>query len=607
MSTLTIKQEKVSLVYDNHAVVCSLPGSGKTHTAIELIRNILSKNNGSPILIVTFTRSAAKEMKERLGANLSKSQLKQAKIATLDSCIVNMAKTYFKHKVFDLLIGASYTLTMIRIANEYAIQDYKDVSTIINFYLMQLGERQFESALHKDIFQTYQQILASKAVPTFDLKSLAAFVVSKLYANNGELQPFGFSHAIIDEFQDTNMIQYRWLEAHARFGDTKIIGIGDDDQLLYNFNGALGYQAFDLLKKEHQADELSIDICFRCAPNILQFGASIITKNPNRLEKEFNSTPNAKNGTINIYKTIDKLRWIDKLIPAQMTNTAILTRNNMLLTEVQNILISKGIKVQRICGLGGFFENAHAIAFIQLLGVIFINRKPACVIDVMGWLGESHHTLNEVANLINSYEGNPTNAQWHDIADSLPLSECTLGFIRNKEKWKKSTNGTIHRRIRNVFDHFSHMMPKHSDKVCGHVVDYIGRKAKGDTLEEKISNIFKLIDSVVDDDSQIERDKITLSTLHSSKGLQFHTVFIVDCSEGSIPSTLKESPVKALNDHSKHIEGERCALYVGITRAIMDLKITYYKECSEFLAHSNLSLANLYSINEKDEIVSFEK
>ena len=101
MNSLTPKQNKVSLVYDNHAVVCALPGSGKTHTAIELILNIIRRNNGAIVLIVTFTRSAAKEMKKRLKKSLTQNQLKQAKVATLDSCIVNMAKSYFKGKPFD--------------------------------------------------------------------------------------------------------------------------------------------------------------------------------------------------------------------------------------------------------------------------------------------------------------------------------------------------------------------------------------------------------------------------------------------------------------------------------------------------------------------------
>jgi DNA helicase-2/ATP-dependent DNA helicase PcrA len=598
MSSLTRKQAVVSQVFDNHAVVCALPGSGKTHTAIKLILNIIAKNNGSPLLIVTFTRSAAKEMKERLGKSLTRMQLKQAKVATLDSCIVNMAKSYFKGRSFDLLVGASYTLVMIRIANEFAIQDYNEVTTIIEYYLMMDGDKKFESQLHSDIYQTYQQVLASRRVPTFDLKSLAVFVVQKL--NEGhEIKPYGFSHAIIDEYQDTNMIQYNWIEAHARLGNTKIIGIGDDDQLLFRFNGALGYEAFSLLQRDHQADELPIDMCFRCAPNILQFGASIISKNQNRIVKEFNSLDTLPKGVINIYQTVDKLGWISKLIPSQRTNTAILTRNNMVLTEVQNILISYGIKVQRICGLGGFFDNPHAIAFMKLLGVIFINRQPASIIDVMGWLGESHQVLNEMSHIINQAEHSGTVIDWNAI-EHIGASECTTTFVSKRLSLKTEKSGTIHRRIRNVFDEFSHMMPTGAEKVCGHVVDYLGRKAKGEGLEERLANVFKLIDSVKDDDSEIERDKITLSTLHSSKGLEFETVYIVDCSEGSIPSELKESPVSAQNDHELHIEDERRALYVGITRAIKNLHITFCKEPSLFLAHSDLTLANNINLTEEE-------
>jgi superfamily I DNA/RNA helicase len=601
MSSLTPKQNKVSLVYDNHTVVCAIPGSGKTHTAVQLIINISNKNNGCPILIVTFTRSAAKEMKTRLKKHLTNNQFQQAKIATLDSCIVNMAKGYFKGNRFDLLVEANYTLTMIRIANEFAIQDHSEVSTIIEYYLTQTGEKNFETKLHQDIYNTYQEVLASKRVPTFDLKSLAVFVVNKLNENNNDIQPFNFSHAIIDEYQDTNMIQYRWIESHARIGKTKIIGIGDDDQLLFRFNGALGNEAFNLLQREHNADELPMDTCFRCAPNILQFGASVISKNKDRIEKEFNSYYAIPNGTINIYETLDQINWLTKLITSQRTNTAILTRNNLRLTEVQNLLISYGIEVQRICGLGGFFDNPHAIAFMKLLGIIFLNRKPEDIIDVMGWLGESHQTLNEMANLINQAQIDNKPIPWDIIYDNLDLSDCSTGFIRNKRQWKEATAGSIHKRIRNVFDHFDHLIPSGGDKVCGHVVDYIGHKTKGDTLEEKLANIFKLIDSVMDDDYEIDRTKITLSTLHSAKGLEFDTVFIVDCSEGSIPSSLKESPIEAQNNIELHIEDERRAFYVGITRAIKELNINFCKEQSIFLAHSDWSLCNFYPLKDDSD------
>lgn len=217
-NSLTPKQFAVSQIRDHHAYVIALPGSGKTHTSVELTINLLNATESNMVLIVTFTRAAAKEINERLANSLTEEQLKRIKVSTLDSCVVNMAKQIFmsSNTKFKLLLGSKYYLTIFRITKELAIPDHDTVAEVLDYYLSTPTQPRFECELHKAIVELYQSILASMYFPTYDLKSLAKMVITKMV--NKEILPYSFSHIIVDEFQDTGGVQYEWIKLHSTLG-----------------------------------------------------------------------------------------------------------------------------------------------------------------------------------------------------------------------------------------------------------------------------------------------------------------------------------------------------------------------------------------------------
>ena len=128
------------------------------------------------------------------------------------------------------------------------------------------------------------------------------------------------------------------------------------------------------------------------------------------------------------------------------------------------------------------------------------------------------------------------------------------------------------------------------------IVDFINRKIKGDDIFDKLKKVFKIVESIQDTNNEIDKSVLTLSTLHSSKGLEWNTVWILDCSEGSIPPVMQISPLDFKNDEQLHAEDERRLFYVGITRAVKELNITFKQEMSPFLAHADLTYAKCFDL-----------
>ncbi|MGP5159877.1 UvrD-helicase domain-containing protein [Pseudoalteromonas prydzensis] len=598
---LTPKQKIVSLINGECSYVVALPGAGKTYVNTILVENLLNSSPNLTILDATFTRNAAAEMKERLAEKLSPESLSRVKVSTLDSCIVNMAKAFFSHhnKKFKLIMGGSYYLTVMRVVNELNVCDLDTALEILDYYLSFPHEIDFEQEYHQQVVSFYKEVLASKPVPTFDLKLLGKFLIDRI--KSGDIVPYSFDVIIIDEFQDTGQIQYEWIKQHSvsHKGKSVVIGIGDDDQSLYRFAGSLGHANFINLKKDLSAKGYSLDTCFRCAPKILNFGASIIKSNRFRVAKEFNSNRTDLNGTINVYNHSDV---IDELLPffiKKPNNTAILCRTNMKVNDVEILLLNEEIPYQRLNGRGGLFNDYNVLAYLKLLIVIILDVHVEMIIDVLSWLKESEYNLRYLESLIR--DNNIRRFSQINTTELLELDFCTATniILNNASRWRGyGKNTDIYYCQKNIVVALVDYFPeKRSSKRVFSAADFITQRIKGDTLKDRVLKINRMMNTSNNTEVKIDREKVTIGTLHSSKGLEWKSVWLIDWSEGSFPTEMKDSAIAAKNDHEMHIEDERRLAYVGITRAEEELNITFSEKIGLFLANSDLSLTNFYDGN----------
>lgn len=740
-SLLTPNQRDVSMIHDHNAYCCALPGSGKTHTSVELACNLL-KSSSNKLLIVTFTRAAAKEIRGRLSNEvekrlrsdedrltkeievklLSKAQKAKAKaqakaeieakissykrrvkVATLDSCIVNMAKFILGSRL-NLLVGGPYFLTVTRVVNALGIATFEQVEEVLDYYLSAIGHPEYENVEHQRIVECYHSILASHSVPTFDLKSLGKFVVNALI--DGNLLPYGFSHLLVDEFQDTTRIQFEWLRQHVliggfglsdvsdtfnmvighegsplmykgqmvfsneagllvdnsgkalvdndqnkmfivsksgtpltlaalkgkddipctlqnlgkiiirrdkeiinaemtgftlsgrqpRNGSSCIIGVGDDDQSIYRFAGGLGYDNFVQVRENLDGKGYKLEKCFRCAPVILSFAESVIVNNGFRVPKKLIAEETDEKAFVSIYDHKDLIEDLIPHLSCSPKDTAILCRTNRLVSEIEIMMVNKDFPRQRISGKNSLFDDPNVLAFVNFLGIILLEQNILELPNVLGWLGEDENVLK----LLHQYLSKAKITRISDIDWTLNgLDEVCVAteFIRQSfEHWKELSLGSFDTtKLMDIANDLARFMTSKRAKArVFATVDFINHRLEGNSLTDRVVKILDMSRVVASSSVNIDRSIVTLSTLHSSKGLEFNTVWIVDASEGSIPSRMKNSIIEAKNDIVQHNEDERRLFYVGITRAKRFLNITYNTHMGSFLANSDLSLCKVY-------------
>lgn len=592
------KQKAVSQIKSNHSNVCALPGSGKTLVNTELCFNLVNELPSCRILNITFTRTAAAEMNKRLSAKLSSDQMKQVKVSTIDSAMVGMAKAYFKHinSRYKLLIGGSYFFVVLRIVNELNVLTIEEVMEILDYYLSFPINVQFENELHHSVVNLYKKIISNTHPPSFDLKSLAKLIIYKM--ETGEIMPYAYDYIIVDEYQDTGQLQYQWLKLHGMIGKSKIIGIGDDDQSLYRFTGSLGYANFQSLRNDLNADEYTLDTCFRCAPVILKYAESIITKNKDRVDKEFNAFDKEKVGLINIYQHDGVIQSLTERLKNGAKNTAVLCRTNQQANDIEIALRNEGVEYQRLNAKGGLLSDYNVLAYVKLLISVFLDKDLNNLIEVFAWQGESEKNLKFLERYFSEERlFKPTQLNILEL-NKQGLSTATNTILNNMRTWRDYSNDeNAFKAQKPIITALEYKMSKQASKRVRAFSDFITKQLSGPTFKHRVDVLDSIHQQIKNDNNEIDRNVITITTMHGAKGLEWDTVWVVDVSHEKIPLLEKESVIEAKNDAAAHLEDERRLFYVAATRAERELNLTFETEMSPFISESDLRLVNFFDVN----------
>ena len=240
-----------------YALTCALPGSGKTHTSMELVKNLLEPKENKAVM-VTFTRAGAGEMRERVEKKLTAEQQKRVRVSTFHSLFISMYKAAGGYK--KIIMGADQD-NIIRMAvksvDAALLDDYMDVVQSIDLLGRQLDpDMGAVPSLHAEVFRKYQN-LCRKYNKT-DLNALSREVVLKL--QNNEMKPLNCTHMIVDEFQDSDEVQVEFLLLLGRAG-VIVMTVGDDDQSIYSFRGAMGYTGMVKFLDEFKIKAFVLDTC----------------------------------------------------------------------------------------------------------------------------------------------------------------------------------------------------------------------------------------------------------------------------------------------------------------------------------------------------------
>ena len=577
-----INQKKAIETIKGPVLVLAGPGSGKTHTLINRIYNMVKTNHIDPrnILTITFTRKAANEMKHRY-ISLSKEDknLDIPTFGTFHSIFYMILREDFSYNSNSLITRdeeRKYLISILEKDKSINIK-YELLDSIIeDFNRENLAREKGEVFLPKTLSKNKYNALRKKYDELlFDNKKLTFHgMIENCYnllsTHKDILKKYQdkYKYILVDEFQDINNEQYRILKLICK--SKNIFVVGDDDQSIYKFRGSNPSIINDFKKDYKNYKLIILNENYRCPKNIVKFSKVIIDKNKDRIKKDLLS--NIPDGRLEIRAFEDSTNendYIIKLIRKYLHNgvkeeeIAILYRTNILPMAITYELKKNNINFNIKDGKS-FITNNFAINDIlsylrvamgerDLITFMNIVNKPNRYIsrESIGFKKADFKNIKKYYNKIDFIYNN---------VDKFEKVLCAL---------KKLITPLAIRYIRYDIGY-----EKYLYNYCRiHNIDYNEIKGLLDDLEDislrykNIDKFIEFIDSYEENIKESDNEKsINLMTFHLSKGLEFKVVIIIDANDGYIP-------------HNKSIENdletERRLFYVAITRSKKYLHIFF--------------------------------
>ena len=604
LARLNDEQRAAVETVDGPLLVLAGAGTGKTRVLTTRFAHILLTGRAAPgqVLAVTFTNKAAREMRERVGAILGR-PVEGLWLGTFHALCARMLRRHA-----DLvgltpgftILDADDQLRLLKQVMEAervdtkrwpppalmaVIQRWKDRG-LTPTRVTSADDTDFAGGRARELYAAYQARL--RALNTADFGDLLLNMTEILREHPDVLAQYHrmFRYILVDEYQDTNLVQYLWLRLLAQ-AHKNICCVGDDDQSIYSWRGAEVENILRFEKDFAGAKIVRLEANYRSTAPILAAASALIAHNEGRLGKTLR--PGRQDATgervtvVSLWDSDEEARMVGERIEAlrrdgePLAETAILVRAGFQTRAFEERLITLGIPYRVVGGLR-FYERAEirdAIAYMRIVA------QPA-----------DDLAFERIVNVPRRGVGEVALRRMHETAraNGIPLTETAAQLIANdglKGRVKEQVDALLRGFIR-----WRAMLEKDGHVVTvATMLDESGytdmwQQDKSPEAPGRLENLKELVRALADfetlagfldhvslvmeNDENAEGDRVSLMTLHGAKGLEFDTVFLPGWEEGLFPNqrALDEGGVKSL-------EEERRLAYVGLTRARRRAIVSY--------------------------------
>jgi DNA helicase-2/ATP-dependent DNA helicase PcrA len=602
LENLNKEQKEAVLSTEGPNLIVAGAGSGKTRVLTTRLAYIINTKKAWPnqILCVTFTNKAAKEMQNRVLKYVDEKSTAVPWLGTFHSISVKFLRRHAE------AIGLKGNFTIIdtddqkKIVRNICKAEDVDAKKITPQFILSfidkwknkgllpedIKEEKF-TGLERSIFKIYK-IYQSKIrdLNACDFGDLILYCV-KLFENNSDIRQIyknNFKYILVDEFQDTNFIQNKWLNLLVN-ENQNICCVGDDDQSIYSWRGAeiKNFLTFDTIYKKCKIFKLEQN--YRSTKNILETASTLISHNNGRVEKKlWSSAQQGEKVKLNCYQTgREEAEAISDIAEKKLkkkyslNNVAILVRAIYQTREFEERFLKVGLGY-RVLGGTKFYERAEvkdAVAYLRIINQKYDDLALERVIgNPRRGIGES--TLNQLY----SY-GSQNNLCLEDsikknlVANNLkPKMKISLTQLTKLiDKWRLDSNTNKHYDLlKIVLDEsgYSEMLKNKKDIENENRLENIKELLRAMHDYDNIQSFLEHVALATSIDKEWEGEKINLMTMHAAKGLEFDVVFLPGWEEGLFPhqKSLEEKGDLAL-------EEERRLAYVGITRAKKEAYLSF--------------------------------
>ena len=585
-------------------------GSGKTRVLTYRIAYLIEQMNVYPnkILAITFTNKVAKEMKERTIKLLPDYDLKGLSISTFHSFCARFLRSEISELGFPsnfFIMDDADSLQLVKnIGETFGLKRTDETNTeAFDFIKKQKCYGRLPSDCEKmeslrgkrqliRYFKEYER--KKNELYQLDFDDLLIYTIKILETNELIRDKWinRFDHILIDEFQDTNDLQFKLLtlltDSHSN-----VYVVGDPDQTIYTWRGANQDIIMRFGDIYSPLKTIALEENYRSTPNILNISNELIAHNPGRFEKKL-YTSNPKGAEVilkNFANAINEAYFIANKINeitirnnnVKYANIAVLFRSAYLTQKLENVLVAKQIPY-KVYGSLKFYSRAEVkdcLAYFKLI----VNEDD----DI---------SFERIINVPRRGIGDKTLAILKLEAENNHVS--MIKYLKNLHKYDTKLSSSIASKLEPLFgimDRTKEKIEENEEAYSEILDDFITDIKYKDFLEEKdetkdkVLNVVALINDVRDylkenpesnfdeylqnvtlysaQDDIDNSDSVSLMTVHTAKGLEFDYVFIMGLEDGVFPNN------RALLESPKAIEEERRLAYVACTRAKKELYLTY--------------------------------
>lgn len=601
------QREAVAAPLENLLVLAGA-GSGKTRVLVHRIAWLMSVEQASPfsIMSVTFTNKAAAEMRGRIEELMMGSASGMWNGTFHGICHRILRAHYLDAKLpedFQIIDTDDQQRLLKRLIKAQNLDDKQWPARQVAWWINGKKDEGLRpshiDAYHDPVTKTYLQLYSAyqEACDRAGLVDFAEILLRthELLRDKKHIREHyqaRFKHILVDEFQDTNNIQYAWLRMMAG-PDSHVMIVGDDDQSIYGWRGAKIENIEKFTQEFPSVNTIRLEQNYRSTKTILEASNALIANNTERMGKEL-WTEGAEGEPISVYSAYNELdearfavnkikEWQEK--GGALNYAAMLYRNNAQSRVLEEALIQAGLPY-RIYGGMRFFERQEirdALGYLRLMS----NRNDDAAFE----------------RIVNT----PTRGLGDKTLETIRFAARDQGSTMWQASLRLLEDKVLAGRAASALGRFIELINAMEDDTCelplheqtDHVIKYSGlfamyEQEKGEKSKARIENLEELVTATRQFEKPEEADEmplltaflthaaleagegqadefedaVQLMTLHSAKGLEFPLVFMVGVEEGMFPSQMSA-------EEAGRLEEERRLCYVGMTRAMEKLYITY--------------------------------
>ncbi|MBC2666470.1 UvrD-helicase domain-containing protein [Novosphingobium flavum] len=595
LARLNPPQREAVLTTEGPVLMLAGAGTGKTAALTARLAWLVESRRAWPseILCVTFTNRAAREMRERVGQLIGPAVEGMPWLGTFHAIAARMLRRHAE------LVGLQPNYTIIdtddqlRLLKQLIVAEGLDdkrwparqlAGCIDRWKNRGLGPADLDAAENEayangkgqKFYQLYQDRL--KALNACDFGDLLLHMLNILRREREVLETYRqrFKYIMVDEYQDTNQVQYLWLRLLAQ-SRQNICVVGDDDQSIYSWRGAEVANILRFEKDFPGAKVIRLEQNYRSTPQILAAASGLIGENSERLGKTLWTELNGgdKVRVIGVWDGPEEARRVGEEIErleregASLSQVAILVRAQFQTRELEDRFIQIGLAYKIIGGFR-FYERAEvrdALAYLRLIA------QPSDDLAFERIYNTPKRGLGDKAlERLHRYARNhgvPLMRAALEICDTDELAararNTLLALVRDFARWRDEAGrlspAELVRTILEESGYTAMLQAERSTEASGRLenLSELGRAMED---YETLGDFLEHVSLVMDNDAADDVEKVTIMTIHAAKGLEFDQVFLPGWEEGVFPSQ------RALDEGGMaSLEEERRLAYVAITRA----------------------------------------